>query len=197
MLSGYGTGSSPLTDEELVKQYLNGDNTSLLHLISRYVELIDRKLGKYGFSSPDQEDIKQEALISFMDAIRSYRFDLGVKFSTYANRCIDNSIKNSLAKLNTKKAKLLSAALSIEDAGEKDILQLLQNNPEQIYIDKEKYQNILTVINTNLSDFEKNVLYHYLDGDFYLEIAELLGTTPKAVDNALQRVRKKLKALRE
>ena len=178
-------------DESLVKAYRQGDNASLVFLISRYLGLIDRKLDHYIGWSSERDDMKQEALMALLNAVQFYDPAKEVKFSTFADRCVENSIRSSLQKRNTKKARLLKDAVSIDDAREIAV----QENPEDLYIDQEGYRVMLGQIEVNLSEFEKNVLFSYLEGNNYAQISTLLGSSQKSVDNALQRVRRKLKTV--
>lgn len=184
-----------MSDENLVSLYLDGDNDALLLLVSRYIGKIDRKLRAYPLLKEDVDDAKQEALISFLSAVRSYCADRGASFVTYADRCFDNAIRNHIVRLSTKKFLLLKNAVSIGDVHEKNLMDASSNNPEEIYINKERYNRLLDKIDVNLSEFEKNVLLSYLDGNSYTDISKEFNSTPKAVDNALQRVRRKLKSV--
>jgi RNA polymerase sporulation-specific sigma factor len=184
-----------ICDEDLIGAYHAGDNACLVSLVSRYLEVIDKKVYASGLEQNQADDAKQEALIAFLNAVKTYDAHHGALFRTYAGRCIDNSIKNFMIKMNTKKAKLLSQALSIDENPEEEWPDVSRHNPEQIYIDKERYHGLLDEIEVKLSDFEKNVLFLYLDGNNYSQISDLLGSSQKAVDNALQRVRKKLKTV--
>lgn len=184
-----------LCDEHLIQAYRNGVPQCLVSLIIRYFSVIDQRVRLYDYPNTDPEDVHQEALIALLRAADSFSLERDVLFSTYARRCIDNSIKNSLAKLNTNKAKILSQAYSINRTPERDCFAMPQNNPEQIYIDKEQYYFLRALLDVNLSTYEKKVFFCYLGGRSYQQIARSLGSSPKAVDNALQRVRKKLKVV--
>ncbi len=180
-----------ISDEELVRAYHQGDNTSFVELISRYLDLIDAKLTQFHCSGAEREDVKQEALMALLNAVKLYDPDKETRFSTFASRCVENSVLRSLQHRNTKKARLLSDAVSIDEAKEIAV----QENPEDLYIDQEGYHVMLGKIEVNLSEFEKNVLFSYLDGNSYAQISVLFGTSQKSVDNALQRIRRKLKTV--
>lgn len=181
----------PAGDEQLIEAYRHGDNASLVSLISRYLGVIDGKLNRAAVRPSDRDDLKQEALMALLNAVRFFDPARGAKFSTFADRCMENAIRGALQQQNTKKARLLSEALPIDDAGE----LASGENPEDLYIDREGYRVMLGKIEVNLSEFEKNVLFSYLDGNNYAQIATLLGSSQKSVDNALQRVRRKLKTV--
>ncbi|WP_195543378.1 sigma-70 family RNA polymerase sigma factor [Massiliimalia timonensis] len=179
------------SDEELVRAYHQGDNTSFVELISRYLDLIDAKLTQFHCSGAEREDVKQEALMALLNAVKLYDPGKETRFSTFASRCVENSVLRSLQHRNTKKARLLSDAVSIDEAKEIAV----QENPEDLYIDQEGYHVMLGKIEVNLSEFEKNVLFSYLDGNSYAQISTQFGASQKSVDNALQRVRRKLKTV--
>ncbi len=192
----YNVSRDNSTDEELVELYQNSNNDALLVLLSRYIDIIDKKINYCVKSNSlsENDDMKQEALIVFINSIRTYNVKKGSKFSTYSSKCIDNMIKNQAKSLKTKKAVLLSNSISFENI---DILNdhaYEHSNPEQLYINKEKYDKLQCKIDLILSDLEKNVLYLYLEGNDYQEISKQLNHPTKSIDNALQRVRKKLKS---
>lgn len=180
-----------ISDEELVRAYHQGDNTSFVELISRYLDLIDAKLTQFHCSGAEREDVKQEALMALLNAVKLYDPGKETRFSTFASHCVENSVLRSLQHRNTKKARLLSDAVSIDEAKEIAV----QENPEDLYIDQEGYHVMLGKIEVNLSEFEKNVLFSYLDGNSYAQISTQFGASQKSVDNALQRVRRKLKTV--
>lgn len=184
-----------LTDEELIEVYHQGNNSGLVLLLARYIELIDKKLKAYPFFTEETEDVKQEALISLLNGIKTFDSTRDVKFITYAGKCIDNSIKNSIAKASAKKIQMLKNAVPIDQLDGLNNFDLLKTNPEEIYIDREEYSLLLDKIHVDLSEFEKNVLFCYLDGKSYDEISITLSSSQKAVDNALQRAKRKLKTV--
>ncbi|MGI5958885.1 MAG: sigma-70 family RNA polymerase sigma factor [Massiliimalia sp.] len=187
---------SQITDEALVSQYHAGDNDGLVQLIARYLGVIDAKLKSRPYPFGDEEDLKQEALIGLLQAVRTYQPEKGAKFATYADRCIGNAVRNAMMKISAKKIRFLWEMVPIEHAENAEGMDLSENNnPEQIYIDQEQYLQLLKKIEQELSDFEKSVLFYYLDGKSYNQIAVMLTSTPKSVDNALQRIRRKLKTV--
>ena len=181
------------SDEELISLYHAWNNRGLVLLVTRYLEVIDRKLKGFPNLSGEYDDAKQEALISLVNAVKTYDQTKQTSFSTYAGHCIDNAIKNFAVKLSAKKLRPLKYAVSIEEADLSESLDYSKDNPERIYIDREQLKRLFQMIELDLSEFEKNVLFCYLDGKSYNQISATLGSSQKAVDNALQRVRKKLK----
>ncbi len=181
-------------DEYLVELYQQQQNqASMMVLVARYAVVIDYKLKEYPYLWEDMDDVRQEALIALLRAVKNYRENKGARFSTYANRCLDNAIKNFIKKDSAKKLQLLRNSVSIHDLNKQSEIFTLETSPEKIYLDKERYLQLLDRIHINLSEFEKNVLFCYLDGKSYTQISTSLNSSQKAVDNALQRVRRKLK----
>ncbi len=179
-----------LSDEALIQQYRQGQNGAIVELVSRYLTLADKKIGRYPRLLKEAEDVKQEVLITFLHAVSRYREDKGASFATYVNLCTDNTIKNFLTHISAKKIQLLQwAALGDELQSAQD----LSANPENIIIDREKFKSLEQAIAERLSDLEREVLFSFLEGKTYHEIAAIRHTSEKSVDNALQRVRTKLR----
>lgn len=186
---------SALPDRELVSLYKVRDYSALLELISRYSHIMDTKIKMRNISESDFDDIHQELLISFINAVNSYNDNKAILFSTFVSVCLENSITNSVAKMYTKKRQILSQAICLDDKLLSDILKSDGENPEQIYIDNEDYLTLMDKLNYHLSSFEKNVLFSFLDRKSYDQIAQELFVSTKVVDNAMQRVRRKLKTV--
>lgn len=183
------------SDECLVSMYKNGNHNALAMLIGRYVNVINIKISIYKLSDNDIEDAKQEMLISFLNIINTYDDEKNIKFKTYANRCLDNSLKNYLNKIFTKKSVVERNTVTLDENIDNLSMKLDYENPQSIYEDKIVYGELLKEIQLKLSEFEKNVLFYHLDGKSYAQIATLCNSTIKAVDNALQRIRRKLKTV--
>lgn len=182
-----------LEDKELLDFVHKQDENALAVLISRYMGLIKRKAGKYNIHAYEREDIIQEGLIGLLNAIESYKSDYECSFNTFANTCIDNRIRKAVRYTNTNKFKALDRSVSIEEIDNGEAVDDFIATPEEIVITREKLDAVKTGVDTLLSDLERDVLFLYLDGTDYKLIAKKLGITAKAVDNALQRVRRKLK----
>ena len=118
--------------------------------------------------------------------MKTFSLDKGVAFSTYANTCIRNAVMSAMRSARRKKHALLSDAVALKD-------DAFVPGPEDAAILKEQYREAVHDINTKLSGFEKDALLLSLSGQSYTQIAQALSRTPKAVDNALVRVRRKLK----
>lgn len=156
---------------------------------------IQKRANSISIAGLDADDLVQEGLIGLFRAVESYDAAQGASFSTYAITCINNSITSAVKQAARKKHLPLSGYISLdeEDTG----MVSGGATPEELTIANEAYAALQTKINDNLSDFERDVLALYLEGYDYLAVAKRLDTTPKSVDNALQRARKKLKSKRK
>lgn len=181
------------SDEELVRCYHEGNNAGLGLLVTKYLELIDKKLRGFPGLKGESDDAKQEALISLVNAIKTYDESKQTSFSTYASRCIDNAIRNFAEGLSAKKVQSLKTAIPMEEADLSHAFDFTKDDPEKIYIDKEQFSLLMKTVVMDLSEFERNVLFYYLEGKSYAQISSTLHCSSKAVDNALQRIRKKAK----
>ena len=154
---------------------------------------INRRASRIKAVGMMHDDLVQEGLIGLLDAIDGYDEERGTSFEAFAIRCIDNRIYSALRQAARKKNTPLNDYLSLSD--ESDKLQISQDipSPEEIVILQEELNYLLTLIREDLSTFEKKVLALYLEGYSYMAISEMLATSSKSVDNALQRARKKLK----
>lgn len=186
---------STQSDRELVALYRGGDLEACTVLLARYVNLINRRVSGVGITGADKDDLRQEAYMGLYNAVRTYNPAKSASFSGYASACIGNSIKNLIAAASTQKAKLYRQTIPIDEIENMNLRAGDNANPESLYLDKEAYGDLEGLINENLSGFEKDVLFSYLSGRDYKDIAVKLDSSQKSVDNALQRARRKLKAV--
>ena len=188
-----------MTDEELVQLWRDGHDEGELELIRRYLPKIRAYASRFRFSGMERDDLVQEGLIGFIKAISAYRFDHSSGFSAFAGVCFRNSIKSAAAKALGDQNIPLSNYLSLSDDSIGNLPDTLQSSifvdPEQTVIRKELLDEALSKNSGVLSAFEKRVLTLYLSGCSYGEMAKKLGCSQKSEDNALQRVRRKLKAV--
>ncbi len=191
---------SDFSDEKLIQLCKENDYSAENEIISRYKKTCIIKADKYYIDGNDFEDIVQEALIGLSNAIRTFSDEYEVKFVTYANVCIERQIYTAITYANRKKHRLLSDAVPIDAIDNSayyldNINNTVQNplNPEYIYMEKEVLNDINKRIEQQLSTMEINVLDLFLQGKNYNEIAKQLKKNEKAIDNAIQRIRRKLK----
>lgn len=176
------------TDEELVV-LARDDKSAMAALLSRYSKLILIKSKIYANSVTDSEDLHQEGFMSLLRAINVYDPSKGAKFSTFAEVCIVNRMRTIAARSGKD-----IPSESIDDENTADVLSV-DETPESIYLYKEFFTELLRCIETELSDTESKVFYLCIQGATYKQASERLGITEKSVDNAMQRARKKIRAL--
>ena len=166
------------------------NETAFESLVDKYLPVIKVKAQKYCMLA-DMDDLIQEGLLGLWSAVQTYNFDSTASFKTYAYKCIDNRINTGANKGKGKKhipTELLIYLDSDDSTQLKD-----KSTPEQHIIERENYFTTINRIKSILSVKEFKVLSFYLAGNSYKQIAELLETDTKAVDNAVQRIRRKLK----
>lgn len=183
-----------LEDEALVRMCADGDEDALAALIVRYTQTVRKKAACIHLPGTEHDDVAQEGMIGLLDAIRTYRPDGGASFRTYAGKCVDHRLYKAAAHAQTGGNRTLHSAMQADPASMDEVFDE-GDNPETIVIENEKLQLINHNIQTLLSPFERETLVLYLTGCGYEEMASRLGTSQKAIDNALQRVRRKLKTV--
>ncbi len=191
------TDNSPtLTDEALIKLTINGDTNAETCLIERYRNNVKitaaaytaNYIAKQSLSSIEFDDLFQEGLTGLMSAIYSFQEDKNTSFRTYAEKCISNRILSVLKSCTRKKNTPPGGVVSLEDI---EIPSTF--SPEDKVISDEQTEDIYSFLNNELSSLENSVIRLYLAGESYGKIALNLGITEKSVDNAVQRVRSKLR----
>lgn len=182
---------SNITENEILSLAKEGDNEAVNLIIKKYRSAVEAAAAKIQNSPLDKDDLIQEGMIGLLAAIKSYDHGKGAKFSTYCFTCISNSIQTALRKLSRKK-----------DIPENNVVPLEEEfvgsssaytSAEDSFLAQESVSLLSSLLNNNLSKFENSVLRLHMIGCSYSEIGERLGKSPKAIDNALQRIRKKLK----
>lgn len=179
------------SDEELVFACKHGDNDAYSALVGRYLFAVRARAYAYDKSEIDFEDLVQEGLIGLMNAVKCYDSSFGASFSTFAYLCIDRNIMSAVKKTLSKKQIPKSALVFIEETS--DFESKSFDNPEIALISKENIDLLKSKITEKLSNLEQSVLKLYLNGNSYDKIAKVLNISQKSVDNAMQRLRKKLK----
>ena len=190
-----------LDDNKLIQKIKNGDKKALNYLLEKYTEVVSMKAGKYFIVGAEKEDIIQEGLIGLFKAIKSFDPEKQSSFKTFANLCVERqlqtAIKSSMRQKHMPLNSYLSLNISAYDENEDtSLLEVFETenaaeDPLDIVTKKEYYTFVEDRIDETLSDFEKQVLHRYTNGESYTEIAEKLDAPVKSVDNAIQRIRKK------
>ena len=190
-----------LTDEEIVSLAKNGDTIALEFLISNYKYFVRSKARTYFLIGADREDIIQEGMIGLYKAIRDYRYDRQTSFHSFAEICVTRQIITAIKTATRQKHMPLNSYVSLnkpvyEEESERTLSDVITQgkagNPEDLFIDQEDFLDIESTMQRILSPLEQDVVNLYLEGKSYVEIAQQLDRHVKSVDNALQRVKRKL-----
>ena len=190
-----------MTDEEVVKVAQKSDNPALEYLLNKYKNFVRSKARSYFLIGADHEDIVQEGMIGLYKAIRDYREDRQSSFRAFAELCITRQIITAIKTATRQKHIPLNSYVSLDkpmfdEKSERTLLDTITednfSNPEAMVISKEDLSVIEGKIGEMLSDLEKDVLIKYMEGKSYQEISEELDRHVKSIDNALQRVKRKL-----
>lgn len=196
-----------LSDEELILRLHDGDNRVTEYIIEKYKDLVRRKCRSMYILGADHEDLLQEGMIGLFKAIRDYDAGRDASFYTFAELCVTRQIYTAVQAAGRKKHSFLNSYISLygsqaglEEEGYPELIQELvaegSRNPEELVIDRENLESLELAIEQELSGFEKQVLELCLTGMNYAEIARVLGKTAKATDNALQRIKTKIRKVR-
>ena len=191
------------TDESLVELINGGDSEAMDYLMNKYKNLVRGRARTLFLVGADKEDLIQEGMIGLYKAIRDYDTLKNVSFRNFAELCISRQMYSAIKGSNTQKNQPLNNYISIDsmevsEDRENPMEQLLginfekNKNPEQLVLDKEAASVLEYTLVGHLSEMEKQVLHFYMKDMNYNQIAVALGKEPKAVDNALQRIKKKL-----
>ncbi|MDU7336970.1 MAG: sigma-70 family RNA polymerase sigma factor [Clostridium sp.] len=187
-----------LSDQQVAELVNEGNMDAFVELTARYIGLIRGKASAFRGVPIDAEDLYQEGLLGLLHAAHSYRSSGSASFKTYAGVCIYHQMVTACRSALSRKNLPLHNFVSFHDAEQNDCwtTSLMSDqiaNPETLLIDRENLEGLRARINQSLSKMEQEVLFLYLNGCTYQEIAQKQVVTVKAVDNAIQRVRKKLK----
>ena len=192
-------GSMP--DEEIVRLCHQGDTAAEEYLLIKYKNFVRSKARSYFLIGADHEDIVQEGMIGLYKAIRDFKQEKLSSFRAFAELCITRQIITAIKTATRQKHIPLNSYVSLnkplyDEESDRTLLDIIMEgnagNPEDMIINQENLGNIHKKINEVLSGLEQEVLSAYLDGKSYQEIAESLGRHVKSIDNALQRVKRKL-----
>ncbi len=192
-----------LCDEKVVELAQNGDDRASEYLISKYKNFVRAKARSYFLVGGDRDDIVQEGMIGLFKAIRDFRCGREYTFINFAELCVTRQIITAIKTATRQKHMPLNSYVSLNKFAYDDADSVLLDsicgdkllNPEVLFISHEQIDDIEFKIGKALSNLEKQVLTAYLEGKSYVEISESLNRTSKSVDNALQRVKKKLEKL--
>lgn len=189
-----------MDDNQILALVRTGDDEAMEFMLQKYGYLVKREVRTVYLIGAETEDLAQEGMIGLFKAVRDYRPDKATGFATFATLCIRRQIQNAITNSNRKKHVPLNTYVSlymnVEDSDnfvlEERLESSRQEDPEKLLLAKEQWKDRNERIRKELSKLEQKVLTLYLQGLSYDAIAEQLGKTEKAVDNALQRIRTKL-----
>lgn len=197
---------SDLSDDELVEYVHGGNKEAQEILIKRYKNFVMAKSRSYFLVGADREDIIQEGMIGLYKAIRDYKVERLASFRAFAELCITRQIITAIKAATRQKHQPLNSYISLNkpiynEESDRTLLDVLKGskltNPERLFISRESYDLIERKIAEMLSELEFDVLQEYLKGKSYEDIAKTLDNHVKSVDNALQRVKRKLESFLE
>lgn len=190
-----------LSDEDLLSLHRAGDARAEEALYARYKQIVRSKARTYFLIGADREDIIQEGMIGLYKAVCDYEFDKQASFRGFADLCITRQIITAIKSATRKKHMPLNSYVSLnrsmyEGDSERTLVDVISSaqvsDPEELFIGRENYEAMARSIDQVLSRLEKSALALYLEGYSYQQIADTLQKTTKCVDNAIQRVKKKL-----
>ncbi len=190
-----------MTDEDIVVDARDGQNDALEYLIQKYRNFVRAKARSYFLIGADREDIIQEGMIGLYKAIRDFRSDKLASFRAFAELCITRQIITAIKTATRQKHIPLNSYISLnkpiyEEDSDRTLMDVIStvrvSDPEEMIINREEFGDIEEKMGEILSDLEWKVLMAYLDGRSYQEIAVDLRRHVKSIDNALQRVKRKL-----
>ena len=190
-----------MTDEQVVKLAQGTDSQALEYLLNKYKNFVRTKARSYFLIGADHEDIVQEGMIGLYKAIRDYRAEKLSSFRAFAELCITRQIITAIKTATRQKHIPLNNYISLnkpiyEEDSDRTLLDVITeegiSNPEEMLINREDLSIIEGRIGQMLSDLEKQVLFRYMEGKSYVEIAGEMHRHVKSIDNALQRIKRKL-----
>ena len=186
------------TDEQLCRLAAAGDRAAEEILVTRYNRLVRTCARPFFLVGGDSEDLTQEGMVALIKAVREFDGSKEASFRTFAEICIRNRLYSVLRAAAREKHQVLNQSISLDtpyfdsNSYTSGTNHLEQRNPEDFLIDREHTAALLSGVRKQLSEFEAKILGYYLDGLSCREIAQTVGKPPKSVDNAVQRIRRKV-----
>ena len=194
-----------LTDEELIDRQRSGERQIMDYIMDKYKNLVRKKAKSMHILGADNDDLIQEGMIGLFKAVRDYDPGRDASFYTFADLCISRQMYKAVqasrrekhTPLNTYDSLYADMAEAENDGNSTELVNVIasavETNPEQLMIDRENVADIEAIIEKELSSFEKQVLDLYITGMSYSQIAGVLSRDAKSTDNALQRLKAKLR----
>ena len=191
-----------LSDEELISRLREGHEDIRDYLMEKHKNLVRKKARALYLIGGDNDDLIQEGMIGLYKAIRDFDPERGASFHTFADLCISRQLYTAVQASQRQKHQPLNSYVSLSDSDNEEQTSsrasyaandVRNRNPEELFIARENLEDMEDLIEKKLSRFEREVLRYYLSGMNYSQIADTLGKSSKATDNALQRIKKKIK----
>jgi len=196
------------TDDELIDRLRRGEESIMDYICDKYKNLVRSKAKSMFILGADNEDLIQEGMIGLFKAVRDYDMGRDASFHTFAELCISRQMFTAVQASKRQKHQPLNTYVSLDggnasaDEDGKEELKLgelladkAELSPEELFLDKERVAYLEKAIEEELSDFEHQVLDLYITGMSYGQIAKVLGRDEKATDNALQRLKSKIRRM--
>ena len=199
------TAYDRLSDEALLPQHRAGDAAIMDYVLDKYKPLVRKKANAMFLIGGDTDDLIQEGMIGLFKAVQDYDPKEGASFSSFAGLCVSRQMYTAIKASQRKKHAPLNSYVSLDEEPDNDgqiplteVLQSLTNgNPEDMVIDQENVEAFQKKIEKCLSKMEKEVLALTLQGLDYHQVAQIMDKSPKSIDNALQRIRAKIREILE
>lgn len=197
-----------IPDEQLIRRLRDGEAAIMDYIISKYKYLVIRAAKAMYLLGGENDDLIQEGMIGLFKAVRDFDTNQEASFYSFAELCISRQMYTAIKISQRQKHIPLNSYISLYDVKRVDsdekqspLIEQLEmetnNNPEELFLDKERMLMLVHELNQRLSDLERRVLHLHLQGEDYHSIAELLDKSPKSIDNALQRIRQKMRTILE
>ena len=187
------------TDEQLIERLRSGETQIMEYILDKYKPLVRKKANAMYLIGGETDDLIQEGMIGLFKAIRDYDVGRETSFFHFAELCISRQLYNAVEASNRKKHAPLNSYVSFYAGSEEEGQSLLDSlssgeigNPEDMIISQENAKQFWKQLRERLSGMEQQVLDEYLSGLNYKQIAQRMGKSPKAIDNALQRIKGKI-----
>ncbi len=193
-----------MTEEDVLSLAKSGDGNAIEYVLEKYRNFVRAKSRTYFLIGADREDIIQEGMIGLYKAVRDFNPDSGANFRSFADLCITRQIITAIKTATRQKHMPLNSYISLnkpayDEDGENTLINSVTEkhrfDPEEIMINRERFKILEESLVKTLSSYETKVLKRYLSGSSYTVIASELGKSEKSIDNALQRIKKKLEKL--
>ena len=186
------------SDEELIRRLRQGESEIEDFLMDKYKNLVKIRARAMYLIGGETDDLIQEGMIGLFKAIRDYREDRDAAFATFAKLCVERQLYRTIESSNRQKNQPLNTYISLDgESQEEELQRLWEESPEAIVVDREHTDAMIERIHKALSPFENHVLNLYMNGYTYIQIAEMMDKSPKSFDNALQRIRSKVRDILE